>query len=437
MNASRPPPSLLRHRDFLLLWGGQTVSELGSAVTLLALPLVAVAVLHASTLQVGLLGTAATLPYLLVTLPAGALVDRMPRRATLLWADVGRAALLGSVPLAAAVGALGMPQLYAVAIAAGVLGVFFDVAYLSYLPALVPRALLADGNGKLQTTHAVARISGSGLGGGLAALLGPAGSVAADAASYLVSVASLLAVRAREPVRTGRRPRPDMRAEIAEGLRFTWQDRILRAVMLSGAHSLVFSSMSMALLVLFLVRDLHGGPVTVGVVAAVGGAGGLAGGLLAGRIARRVGTARVLWLSKLWFTSGFALLPLARGPWGAALAALAGAVGNSGVAVYNTAQVTYRQASCPPRLLGRLNATMRWVMWGAMPLGATLGGLLGAAIGVRATLAVAGAGAVLSAGWLLHSPLRALRDLPDPPPLPGGTAADAGHAGQPDWTGST
>jgi MFS family permease len=417
-------PGLWRHRDFLLLWGGQTISEMGSAVTVLALPLAAVTLLHARTLEFGLLEMSATLPYLLVALPAGAIVDRLPRRATLVWCDVGRAAALASVPLAAASGVLTMPQLYLVALISGVLGVFFDVAYLSYLPSLVTREQLVDGNGKLQTTHAVSLISGSALGGGLVALLGAAGAVAVDAASYLVSVASVVGIRAREPVRRTVGPRTSLRTEITEGLRFAWSDPIMRVLMISGCHSLVFSSMTSALFVLFLVRDLHAGAVTVGVVSAISGIGGLLGAATASRVIARVGSARVLWLTKLAFTGAFGLLPLARPPWGIALAAASGLIGAATVTIYNVGQVSYRQAACPPGMLGRLTATFRWVMWGAMPLGALLGGVLGGLIGVRATLAVSSIGAILGTGWLFASPLRTMRDLPAPAdPASAGSAA--------------
>jgi predicted MFS family arabinose efflux permease len=416
-------PGLWRHRDFLLLWGGQTISEMGSAVTVLALPLAAVTLLHARALEFGLLQMSATLPYLLVALPAGAIVDRLPRRATLVWCDVGRAAALASVPLAAASGALTMPQLYLVALVSGVLGVFFDVAYLSYLPSLVTREQLVDGNGKLQTTHAVSLISGSALGGGLVALLGAAGAVAVDAASYLVSVASVIGIRAREPVRRVDGPRTSLRTEITEGLRFAWSDPIMRVLMVSGCHSLVFSSMTSALFVLFLVRDLHAGAVTVGVVSAISGVGGLLGAATASRVIARVGSARVLWLTKLAFTGAFGLLPLARPPWGIALAAASGLIGAATVTIYNVGQVSYRQAACPPGMLGRLTATFRWVMWGAMPLGALLGGVLGGLIGVRATLAVSSIGAILGTGWLFASPLRTMRDLPAADPASAGSAA--------------
>jgi MFS family permease len=172
--------------------------------------------------------------------------------------------------------------------------------------------------------------------------------------------------------------------------------------------------------VLFFVRDLHAGPLGIGLLSAVSGIGALAGALLATRVIRRVGSARVLWLSKLWFTGSFGVVPLAQAPWGLPAAAASGLIGTAAVTVYNVAQVSYRQAACPPHLLGRLTATFRWVMWGAMPLGTLLGGLLGGLLGVRATLAVAAVGSFAGTAWLFASPLRTLRDLPDPDPDPGG-----------------
>jgi predicted MFS family arabinose efflux permease len=248
--------------------------------------------------------------------------------------------------------------------------------------------------------------------------------VAVDAASYLVSVASVVGIRAREPVRRTVGPRTSLRTEITEGLRFAWSDPIMRVLMISGCHSLVFSSMTSALFVLFLVSDLHAGAVTVGVVSAISGVGGLLGAATASRVIARVGSARVLWLTKLAFTGAFGLLPLARPPWGIALAAASGLIGAATVTIYNVGQVSYRQAACPPGMLGRLTATFRWVMWGAMPLGALLGGVLGGLIGVRATLAVSSIGAILGTGWLFASPLRTMRDLPAPAdPASAGSAA--------------
>ena len=193
-----PAGSLWRHRNFLLLWAGQSVSEMGSAVTQLALPLTAVVILRASTFQVGLLTSAATAAFALIALPAGALVDRWAKRRLMIWCDAARMLIIGSVPVAAALHLLTLGQLYAVAVTTGVCTVFFDVAYQSYLPAVVAREQLVDGNGKLGATQSFAQVAGPGLGGGLVGLLGAARAMAADAISYAISVASLLAIRDRE-----------------------------------------------------------------------------------------------------------------------------------------------------------------------------------------------------------------------------------------------
>ena len=179
MPGDEPGRTLWRHRNFLLLWSGQTVSEMGSAVTQLALPLTAVVVLHASTFQVGALTAAATLAFALIALPAGAIVDRRAKRWLMIWCDVARMLIIGSVPLAAAFGALTLGQLYAVAIAAGVFTVFFDVSYQSYLPVLIGTDNLVDGNGKLGASQSFAQVAGPGLGGGLVGLVGAAQAMSA------------------------------------------------------------------------------------------------------------------------------------------------------------------------------------------------------------------------------------------------------------------
>src|SRR5271169_1989756 len=213
MPGDEPGRTLWRHRNFLLLWSGQTVSEMGSAVTQLALPLTAVVVLGASTFQVGLLTSAATAAFALIALPAGALVDRRAKRRLMIWCDVARMLIIGSVPLAAAFGVLTLGQLYAVAVTAGVCTVFFDVAYQSYLPVVVTREHLVDGNGKLGASQSFAQVAGPGLGGGLVGLVGAAGAMAADAISYAVSVASLLAIRVREEALPAADSRAGLRAE--------------------------------------------------------------------------------------------------------------------------------------------------------------------------------------------------------------------------------
>jgi MFS family permease len=412
MPGDEPGRTLWRHRNFLLLWGGQTVSEMGSAVTQLALPLTAVVVLHASTFQVGALTAAATLAFALIALPAGAIVDRRAKRWLMIWCDVARMLIIGSVPLAAAFGALTLGQLYAVAIAAGVCTVFFDVSYQSYLPVLIGRDDLVEGNGKLGASQSFAQLAGPALGGGLVGLVGAARAMSADAVSYAVSVASLLAIRAREEP-----PHPDqrqpLRKEIAEGLSFVLRHPILRKIVACTGTANLFGSMAVALEFIFLIRLLHVRPAETGLLIAVASLGGVAGGALSGRLSRRIGSARLIWFSMLVLSLPQLLIPLAEPGW----RVTAFVVGQAGfwfsAVVYNVAQVSYRQAICPPRLLGRMNAAVRWVVWGTLPLGALLGGALGTAVGVRTTLWIAFAGSWLAGWWVFFSPLRKMRDVPE------------------------
>jgi MFS family permease len=412
MPRDEPGRTLWRHRNFLLLWSGQTVSEMGSAVTQLALPLTAVVVLRASTFQVGALAAAATLAFALIALPAGAIVDRRAKRWLMIWCDVARMLIIGSVPLAAAFGALTLGQLYAVAIAAGVCTVFFDVSYQSYLPGLIGTEDLVEGNGKLGATQSFAQLAGPGLGGALVGLVGAARALSADAISYAVSVASLLAIRAREEVPDpGQRQK--LRTEIAEGLSFVLRHPILRKIVACTGTANLFGSMAVALEFIFLIRLLHVRPADTGLLIAVASLGGVAGGALSGRLSRRIGSARLIWFSVLVLSLPQFLIPLAEPGWRVS----AFVVGQAGfwfsAVVYNVAQVSYRQAICPPRLLGRMNAAVRWVVWGTLPLGGLLGGAFGTWLGVRTTLWIAFAGSWLAGWWVFFSPLRGLRDIPE------------------------
>lgn len=414
--------SLWRHRNFLLLWSGQSVSEIGSSVTRLALPLTAVVALRASTFQVGLLTSASTLAFALIALPAGALVDRWAKRRLMIWCDVARMVIIGSVPLAAAFGALTLGQLYAVAVTAGVGTVFFDVAYQSYLPEVVEREHLVEGNGKLGATQAFAQVTGPGLGGALVGLVGTARALTADAISYAVSVASLLAMGVREEAGpaedTG--PRTTLRAEIAEGLSFVLGHPVLRKIVACTGTANLFGSMGTALELVFLVRVLRVRPADTGLLIALASLGGVAGGLLSGRISRRIGSARVIWFSMLVLGFPALLIPLAGPGWRLAAFPVGMAFFSFSAVVYNVAQVSYRQAICPPRLLGRMNAAVRWVVWGTLPLGGVIGGALGTLAGVRPTLWIAFAGSWAAGWWVFFSPLRRQRSFDDQPG-PGGS----------------
>lgn len=417
--SSAPPLTLWRHRDFLLLWSGQTVSEIGSAVTFVALPLIAVVMLHATTFQVGLLTAAGTVSFLLVALPAGLIVDRVAKRRLMIGCDLARMLILGSVVVSAALGVLTLVQLFLVALLAGLATVFFDVAYQSYLPTLVEREQLHDGNGKLGATQAFAQVCGPGVGGALFGAV-KALAIAIDTASYAVSAATLLAIRGREPRPdpSSRASAPGLRSEILAGLRFVFRHRVLRKIAACTGTANLFGATSGALEIVFLVRVVHVAPSTTGLLVSIGGVGGVVGGVLAGRLARWIGTARIIWFSMLVFGAVPVLMPLtAPGP-RLALFPIAFAGMSFSAVVYNVAQVSYRQLICPPELLGRMNAAMRWIVWGTLPLGALLGGTLGAVLGIRATIWVGVVGSWAAGFWVLFSPLRTMRDIP---------AADQAH----------
>lgn len=408
---ARAKGSLWRHRDFMLLWGGQTISEIGAAVTLLALPLTAVVVLKASTFEVGLLTSATTAAFALIALPAGAIVDRHAKRGIMLACDVARALIIGSVPLAWALGILTLGQLYVVALMAGVATVFFDVSYQSYLPVLLPQEHLMGGNGKLGATQSFAQLAGPGLGGGLVAAVGAAGTMTTGAVSYVVSVASLLAIRTREEPTVPAAERRNLRAEIAEGLKFVVGHPILRKIVACTGTSNLFGTMAIAVEIVFLVRVLHVRPAFTGVLLAIGALGGVIGGVVSGRLARWIGSARIIWFSILVFGLPQIVAALAEPGWRVALFPLGFAAYLFSGVVYNVAQVSYRQAVCPPRLMGRMNAAVRWIVWGTMPLGGVIGGALGATIGVRPTLWIAFAGSWAAGFWVFFSPLRSMRDI--------------------------
>jgi MFS family permease len=415
-------PSRGRHRRrsvrliglpaFRRLWFGQSISELGSQVTTLALPLAAVLVLHASTFQVGLLTTAGYAAFLLVGLPAGAWVDRLRRRPIMISADIIRAVTLASVPAADALRVLTLAQLYVVAFIVGVASVFFDVAYMSYVPSLVGVEHVVEANAKLQVTVSLAQVGGPSAAGYLIGLLGAPVAFVANAGSFVVSVVSLAAIRDREPPPARDGPRA-IRAEVAEGLRFVVREPILR--MIAGCTSTwnLFNSAIYAIVVVFLVRQVHLHASTIGLIMSAGAVGGVIGGLTASQLRVRLGSARIIWVSAV-VTSPFSLLiPLTFAGPGVAFFAVSAFVTSLGSVVYNVNQASFRQLLCPPRLLGRMNATIRFIVWGTIPLGGLLGGVLGSRLGDREAIWVAAVGVALAPAWLLVSPLLRLRDAPE------------------------
>ena len=412
-----PPPRrtpLWRQRSFTLLWTAQTISLTGSAVTTIALPLAAITMLGASAFEVGLLTAATYGAFIFVALPAGVLVDRLPKKRIMIWCDSSRLVIIGSVPVLSAVHRLTLGQLYAVALTAGVCAVFFDVSQQSYVPSLLDPADLTEGFGKLGASASFAQVSGSGLASGLVAVIGAARAVTADALSYAASVACLLSIQGQEP-------RPErksagarqLRRDTVQGLRFITHHPVLRKTTACAAAGNLFIAMQIALNLLFLIRVLHARPAFAGLFTAMGSMGGIIGGMLAASITRRVGSARIIWFSLLVLDGPSLLLPLAEPGWRIVLFILGDGVSAFACAIFGAAQLAYRQSVCPPDMRGRMNAASRWITWSTLPVGGLLGGFAGSAIGIRPSIWIAYAGS-WAAGLLVYfSPLRRARDLRD------------------------
>jgi MFS family permease len=408
-----PRQSLWHHRDFLRLWAGDSISQIGTMVSLIAMPLLAIKVLDATPFEVGLLTTSETLAFLLVGLPAGAWVDRLRRRNVLIVGDAGRALLLGSLPLAWYFDVLRLGQLYVVALAAGVLTVFFDVAYQSYLPTLVGRDHLVEGNAKLEASRAVAQIAGPSIGGGLVQVLTAPYAILIDAVSYLWSAVWIGAISTREG-RPERAPDRHLVREIREGLSFVLGHRLLRAITATTGTSNLFSAILNTAFIIVLAdqAQLNLSAGTIGLVFTVGSLGALVGAVTAERVARKVGQGRTIWLSILVAAPFILVTPLVQRGWSLWVVAGCWAVVGMSVVIYNITQVSFRQGLCPERLLGRMNATIRFLVWGTMPLGGFIGGVLGSTIGVRPTMWVGAIGMALAFLPAFLSPLRTMRELP-------------------------
>ncbi|HET8684918.1 MAG TPA: MFS transporter [Micromonosporaceae bacterium] len=430
MQFRRPQLGLLRDHDFRQLFVADTISQLGTQVSQLALPLVAVVTLKATELEVGLLVTLEFLAFLLVGLPAGAWVDRLRRRNVLVTGDLGRALLLGSVPMAWWAGVLTIWQLYVVALLVGVLTVFFDVAYQSYLPHLAGRERLVEGNAKLEVVRASSQIGGPGLAGLLIQAVTAPFAVVVDAVSFVASALFVGLIRKRE-AKPERAADAHLGREIAEGLRFVLGNRLLRAIATCTGLFNLFGAATAAMTILFLVRDLGLGPGVVGLFFSVGAAGGLVGAFVVNPVVRRLGEGPAIWVSTAVTAPFTLLLPAAEPGWRVWLAAAGFFVVSIGVVVYNVTQVSFRQRLTPERLLGRMNATMRFLVWGTMPVGGFLGGVLGELFGARTTLWVAAVAQCLAFLPVFLSPLRRMRELPgpvdEPPPR---EAAMAGPAAE-------
>ncbi len=401
-----------RQRDFALLWSGQTVSEIGSAVTTLALPTLAIFAFHAGPAAVGLMVAAERVPFPFVALLAGAIVDRVRRRRVMVACNLARFLILGALPLLSGLGALRLWELFVAAAAMGVFTVFFDVAYMAFVPGLVEPNQILEANSRLQVTWSAAQTVGPGLGGLLVEAVGAARAVLVDGLSFLVSTAALLSIRRPEPPRPAQAQRRRLMAEIAEGLRHVFGIPVLRAQLLCMSAAGVFAHAYEAPLYVFAYDRLHLSPGLLGAMLASQGLGAMLGSVVGSRIIRRLGVGRTISLCNGFAAGVIGLLPLALFVSPAAVMFPVFVLGSLVGVAGDIAQVTLRQALTPARLQGRMGAVFRSFFWGAWPLGNLLGGLLAALIGAPATLwvtALIGAGGFLS---IRFTSLWRVRDFP-------------------------
>ena len=411
-----PPRSLLRDRNMAVLFAGETVSELGSTMTFLVFPLIAIG-LGASPFMVGVIAAATNAAWLVVALPAGAWVDRVRRRPILIATDIGSAALLVSVPVASAGHVLTVTQLAIIGFATGALSVTFDVAYPAFLPSVVPPGRLVDGNGLMEAGANAARIAGPSLGGVLVQVVGAPVTLLADAVSFLVSAGALATIRVPEshsvakPEEPG--PRASLRADIAAGLRYVVRGPTLRALVTAvTVANFIFGGYAAVVLV-FYARQLGLPAAVIGVIVAVAGVGGIVGSLGAGPVARRVGDARLLWISTILTTPMLLLVPLGR-PGGWLALPVIGVIGaNAAIAAFNVCVRAALQRNVPAALLGRVTASIRVFSRGALPLGALVGGAIASAATPRIALFAMLACFVAVPLLVWRSPISRARTLTD------------------------
>lgn len=411
---SQPSPSLWRSPDFLKLWFGQTVSVLGSHITGGGLPLLAVINLGASPFQMGLLQAIGSAPVLVFSLVAGVWVDRARRRPLMIAADLGRALLLLSIPLAALLGHLNIWLIYLILALTGSLTVLFNTAYRSYLPSLVGQENIVEGNSKLSLSESAAEIAGPGLTGLLVQTITAPFAILLDAFSFLVSVFSLGFIRKPEPPLVQVETQQSMLQEAREGIQTVFRQPILRALTVADATNSFFGNFIGVLYALYSIRILQITPAAMGLTIGIGGISSLIGALLAARALRRLRLGHIL-LGAIWIDVLFSfMIPLAASfpPLGLALLIASQTGDIFGTIAFITA-LSLRQSITPGRLLGRVNASMELLVAGIGPLGALVGGLLGSVLGIQTTLFIAVFGRLLSGLWIAFSPIRKLETMPD------------------------
>ena len=398
---------LYGHADFRRLWAAETVSRFGSQISQLALPLVAVLSLKSSAFRVSLLGAIEFLPFLLFALPAGAWIDRVARRPVLIAADVGRALALGSLPVAAAISHVTYVQLCIVGFVAGTLTVFFDVAYQSYLPALVERDHLVDANSKLEVSSSASQIAGPGIAGVLIQWITAPFAIAADAVSFVWSALLLWRIRAHEEVDAPAEDR-NLAREIKEGLRYLVGDGRWRAMALFVAVFNLGTGITGPLILVFAVRRLGLDAGEIGLIGLLGNIGWLLGALVARRAGQIFPLGPLFVVLAFFAGASFFIVPITPPHLAIPLLVAVQAIGAFTIVIFNVNGISLYQTHVPPRMLGRMNASRRWIVWGIIPLGKVLGGGLAATIGLRTTLWVGAAISTAAAAALLAKPILSL-----------------------------
>ncbi len=406
---------LWRHRDFLNVWTAETISVFGSQFYLIAMPLVAVLVLDASESDMGLLFAVEMSPFLIFGLLAGVLADRMERRRMMIVCDFGRALTLVAIPVAWYFDILSWPVMFAVAFTAGVFTAFFDIAYQAYLPVLVKRNQLLDANSKLETSRSSSQVAGPSIAGIVVDLMGAPLALLANSISFLGSAVFLLRVKTRELV-DRENANKSIVSEIRDGLRIVLKNPILRGIAGCTSTGNLFGSMFFALVMLFMVESLELNATWIGVIFAVGAVGAVVGALVSSRIVAAIGLGRTIVISAAAFSLPITLLVLANP--GNALVLLMPLMFLNGLlmVLYNVNQVSLRQAITPANLQGKMNATMRFLVWGVFPIGGLLGGYLGESLGIKTTILIAGIGTLLSVIWVVLSPVGAMKSIPEADP---------------------
>jgi MFS family permease len=396
-------------RAFRALWAAQMISSVGTQLSLVALPLVAIIYTRAGAFEIGLLATLETLPYLIVSLPIGVLVDRLERRRLLVIADLGRALALGAVPLAFALGLGSFPLLCIVAIFVGILTVLFSVAQQAYVPEILVPDQIVAGNQRIEISESGARVAGPSIGGAIVGMGGSLLAVGCDALSYVASAVAILfatpgIIRRPAPVQRGKAIA--WRAEVGSGIRLVARDRLLRDLMISTAVFNLGSGMVLAQVVLFATRDLGLSPGQFGLIYGLGNVGFVLGALVVGRLARSLGAGALLITGSVLGAAALVLVAAASMGFGV-LALLGGRlIGALSSPLFNVPLVSLRQVVTQDKFRGRVAATFRFVDWGMAPIGALLSGIIGAGIGLAPVMVIAAALGVISASWILVGPTR-------------------------------